>query len=78
MIDVKAAVRLATEYLRQLYPGPIEGVRLEEVELSNDEAFWYVTLSFLGDPPMPDREYKQFKMAAADGAIRYMKIRPLQ
>lgn len=49
IIDVKQAVDSATAYFSKLMP--VEDVRLEEVEISDDERFWYVTLSALVRPP---------------------------
>ena len=47
MIDVKEAVKIATEYLKRLYePAQLHDILLEEVELSDDEKYWYVTLGF--------------------------------
>jgi hypothetical protein len=47
MIDVKEAVKIATEYLKQLYePAQLHDILLEEVVLSDDERYWYVTLGF--------------------------------
>jgi hypothetical protein len=47
MIDVKEAVRIATGYLKQLYePAQLHDILLEEVALSDDEKYWYVTLGF--------------------------------
>ena len=47
MIDVKEAVKIATDYLKQLYePTQLHDILLEEVALSDDEKYWYVTLGF--------------------------------
>jgi hypothetical protein len=47
MIDVKEAVKIATGYLKQLYePAQLHDILLEEVALSDDEKYWYVTLGF--------------------------------
>lgn len=47
VIDVRQAVEKAMEYLRMLYAGEgIGNVLLEEVELSDDEQEWLVTLGF--------------------------------
>ena len=92
MIDVKEAVRVATDYLMQLYePAQLHDILLEEVALSDDEKYWYVTLGF--SRPMPStelmraltenivkqvkyqREYKVFQIDSATGQVRSMKIR---
>jgi hypothetical protein len=46
MIDVKEAVKIALDYLGKLYDVQLQDILLEEVELSHDEKFWYVTMGF--------------------------------
>ena len=92
MIDVKEAVKIATDYLRQLYePTELQDILLEEVALSDDEKYWYVTLGFSRPVPSTDpmraltesilnqkkyrREYKVFQIDSATGQVRSMKIR---
>ncbi len=92
-IDVKAAVGSAHNYLqsiKDLMGGTLENLRLEEVELSDDERTWSITLGF--DVPdtkslFPElaraqsltlpykREYKLFQVDAKTGLIKSMKIR---
>jgi hypothetical protein len=48
-IDVKQAVQSATGYFSKLMT--VHDVRLEEVEISEDERFWHVTLSGLVPAP---------------------------
>jgi hypothetical protein len=51
MIDVKQAVANAVKFLTDMFAGePIMDVRLEEVELSEDGQYWYITLSMLRKP----------------------------
>lgn len=46
-IGVKDAVKIAAEYVGDLLSGEkIGDLRLEEVEASEDEKSWYVTLGF--------------------------------
>ena len=45
MIEVKQAVEIAARYMAELLKG--SDVTLEEVELSDDDRFWYITLSAL-------------------------------
>lgn len=46
-INVKEAVRIAVEYVRELYaPEQLDDLRLEEVELSDDGKHWFITLGF--------------------------------
>ncbi|HKQ08608.1 MAG TPA: hypothetical protein VJ464_26030 [Blastocatellia bacterium] len=47
MIDVKEAVDIALDYLGKLYDmSTLQDILLEEVVLSDDEKFWYVTIGF--------------------------------
>ena len=55
MIDVQHAVQIATQYAGQLFGNALNGVRLEEVELSYDEKHWYITIGF--DVPLPQPLY---------------------
>jgi hypothetical protein len=74
MIDVKMAVRLATEYLKDLYGEQAKDMRLEEVDLEDVEPVWRVTISFRANPPLPDREYKRLAISG-EGVVRGMSIR---
>lgn len=85
MLEVKEAVKVATEYIQTLFAEKqIPELRLEEVELSQDGQFWEVTLSFvvreptaylsLGDAAR-SREYKIFRVNAENGQVQSMKIR---
>ncbi|MEB3830519.1 hypothetical protein [Phormidium sp. CCY1219] len=96
MIDVRKAVLAAQNYFGSLQDlmrspnvgGQIEDVRLEEVELSEDKKFWFITLGFdvlkpasqntLLSEMMPNREernYRVFKINAETGEVESMKIR---
>jgi len=47
MTDVKEAVRIAMEAAREFYSAsPIQGLELEEVEKSEDDATWHITVGF--------------------------------
>jgi len=73
MLQVKDAVKRAREYLPELmFDGPrqIADLRLEEVEISEDERFWAVTFSYLpvdSTSPIPLRQYKTVRIKAIDG-----------
>ena len=54
MIDVKQAVEKSADYLRGIEFGAPEELRVEEVELSDDEGCWVVTLGFRGDQLVVD------------------------
>ncbi len=90
MIDVKQAVSSATQYLLNLMGAEsVSDVLLEEVEPSDDERFWHITLSAalpapkdgmnaiaaaFGNSPRR-RVYKDLEVDAATGSVRSMKMR---
>jgi len=95
-IDVRSAVEAARFYLQQMIDdltdsgNPIQGLRLEETELSEDRKYWLITLGFdrpLGDHLYPlqsvavnkkyEREYRIFKIDAETKELKSMKIREL-
>lgn len=83
MIEVKQAAEAALAYFNELYEGGYHNLALEEVELSNDEEYWIITLGY--NPPATGftqltgagikREYKQFKIDSTTGKVISMKIR---
>jgi hypothetical protein len=92
VIDVKQAVATAMNYFRSLMGADgLSDIVLEEVELSDDERFWNITLSALL-PETKDtgntmsaialalgqqlrRVYRVFKINAETGAVQSMKMR---
>jgi hypothetical protein len=84
-LDVKAAVTTAVTYLKDLYSeDELKNIRLEEVWLSDDEKYWYVTIGYnsltsardpLASLRLPEREYKLFKVRVEDGRVMKMKMR---
>ena len=81
MIDVRLATNAAVEYLKQFFPD-VNNVQLEEVEISEDEKFWMVTLSYddtdrFGMTYNRSRKYKIFKIDSNTGGVLSMKIREL-
>jgi hypothetical protein len=84
-LDVKAAVTTAVTYLKDLYSEEeLKNIRLEEVWLSDDEKYWYVTIGYnsltsardpLASLRLPEREYKLFKVRVEDGRVMKMKMR---
>lgn len=93
MLDSKSAVESARTYIQSIQDvlnNPLENLRLEEVELSEDEKHWLITLGY-DNPDKPKdlsnmhliaphlarlaREYKVFQIGAEDGMVRSMKIR---
>lgn len=78
MIDVKQAVDIASQYLISLFADKApSNIQLEEVELSEDEKYWFITLSFTETVPflVPRKSYKLFKINADTGQVQSMKIR---
>lgn len=92
--DVKAAVTSAYQYIREfqdLMGTELDDLRLEEVERSEDEKTWLVTLGYdvpikrksaLDEMMQPlnasrgfKREYKIFAVNASTGKVESMKIR---
>ena len=93
MIDAKSAVESARAYIRSIQDAlnnPLENLRLEEIELSEDQQHWLITLGY-DNPDKPQnisnmslisphlarlaREYKIFQIGAEDGTVKSMKIR---
>lgn len=85
MITVKEAANSAIKYFQDIYNGPFSDLVLEEIEMSEEEDFWLVTLGYTLPPltglraVMTDgitrREYKVFKINAETGDFVNMKIR---
>ncbi len=94
MIDVKQAVKVATEYFVDLYvPNVFNDVQLEEVELTEDENYWLITLSYekpisktdslgpigaMANLAKRERGYKIFKIEADTEKAVSMKIRTVE
>ncbi len=93
-VDVREAVRIARQYMRDLYEGEkLPNLRLEEVELSEDNAEWLVTFGFTasekdvetnsfitaigGSTSRPRRDYKLIRVDARTGKALAMNIRTL-
>ena len=83
MIDVKDATRIATEHFAELYQGTYQNLAVEEVELSEDEKHWLVTLGFSvqGLQSMTaastTREHKEIRVATDSGRVVSMRIKRL-
>ena len=91
MVDVKQAVIKAMSYLKELYRiDQFKDVLLEEVDLSEDNKFWNVTIGFtrvqestsggpmatlIGQSAEFKREYKVFRIDAKTGDLRSMRSR---
>ena len=85
MIDVKQATQKANEYLAAFFPDA-ENVQLEEVELTDDKAHWFITLSYEGVSNSvassllvgKSVRYKLFKLESETGDVLSMKIRDIK
>lgn len=93
-ISVKMAVQSAYRYLQSiqdLMGSALEDIRLEEVELAEDQKTWLVTLSYdvkvkrrsaldemVGSSSVLrfQREYKIFAINASTEEVEAMKIKP--
>jgi hypothetical protein len=91
MVDVKEAVGKAMDYLKDMYQiDQFKDVLLEEVDLSEDDKFWNVTIGFtrgqestsrgpmatlIGQSAEFKREFKVFQIDAQSGALRSMRSR---
>jgi hypothetical protein len=91
MVDVKQAVAKAMDYLKDMYKiDEFRDVLLEEVDLSEDNKFWNVTIGFtrvqestsggpmatlIGESGEFKREYKVFRIDADNGDLRSMRSR---
>ncbi len=94
MIDMKQAVQIALDFCRSLYgQDKLADLLLEEVELSEDEKFWLVTVGFdlgqeetsqtspniSGGSPAKKLEhvFKTMKVDANNGRALSLKIKKL-
>ena len=85
MINVKEATDKAKEYLVSFFPDA-ENVQLEEVEMTEDKAHWFVTISYEGISNSVASSllvgktvlYKIFQIDAKKGEVISMKIRDIK
>lgn len=92
MIEVKQAIAAAIESVKDFYGEPPD-LLLEEVERSEDDKHWLITLGFSVAPATqpantlqqlsaalksPRRVYKVFRVDADTGKVDSMKIREAQ
>ena len=74
-IDVKKAVKSASQYLTGLYRTSIGNLRVEEVEIADDED-WLITVSFVDfNDLVPERIYKTLEIDSETGDVLAMRIR---
>ncbi|MBU0699797.1 hypothetical protein KKE26_00635 [bacterium] len=81
MIDVKEAAQRASQYLQCLISSA-KDITLEEVELTDDEKFWFITLSCYNIASDVQslfgntiKVFKVFKVKRDNGEVISMKIR---
>ncbi len=85
MIDVKEATKIARAHLASFFPDA-EKVQLEEAELTDDKAHWFITISYEGVANSvassmlvgKSVRYKIFKLDAESGEVISMKIRDIK
>ena len=88
MIDVKEATQIAVDYLSKIpgYSSYVNSFVIEELEFSEDEKYWLVTLSYkipISEGPFDltgigvkySVKYKVIKIDADSGKVYSMKIR---
>ncbi|MBI5250399.1 MAG: hypothetical protein HY912_12965 [Desulfomonile tiedjei] len=75
MIDAKKAAMVAANYLMEILERRPDGLEVEEIELSDDDFYWLVTLGYDVDPLGRNRKYKVFRIRADSGEVESMKIR---
>ena len=91
MVDVKEAVGKTMDYLKDMYQiDQFKDVLLEEVDLSEDNKFWNVTIGFtrpqestsggpmatlIGQSAEFKRKFKVFQIDSENGALRSMRTR---
>lgn len=90
MIDVKQAAASAETFVRSLYPETeLHGLRIEEVDRSEDDSAWEITLGWRDPDPPPvtvlfnpnqssPRVFKTLRVDGATGQVASMKIRSLR
>ena len=80
---MKTAVRNALSFMDEVYdPEDVQNARLEEVESSTDNMYWFVTVSIGVRPSsaheaiagVKDRDFKVVSVRADDGTVESMKI----
>ena len=82
-MEVKEATDAAAKYLRNFFPSANK-IKLEEVEITDDDKYWNITLSYvdieesLGYLPGSKKFYKIFKIDTKKGDVRSMKIRDIR
>jgi len=89
MIDLKIAISNAKDFVKnEIHDRPVKNLLVEEVELSENEKYWLITLgwddrivprspleSAMGLSNVPDRDYRVFFVDVDSGNVVKMKFR---
>jgi hypothetical protein len=68
MIDVKEAVKIAKSHIAELYSdAELTDLLLEEVEISEDEKYWFITLGFYMPKFNPNKTNSLAELSKAIG-----------
>jgi hypothetical protein len=76
MVDLKEAVKIARDFMTDLYDGDrLSGLLLEEVELSGDEKSWLITFGFDTNRPTlePDSTHGGLRLSSAIAYPKYVR-----
>jgi len=83
-ITVKEAVASAMYHFHELFPMVGANVMLEEIEMSDDDKFWLVTLGYNSESvrrgPLDfstPRAYKTFSIDSTSAKLKSVKIRSI-
>jgi hypothetical protein len=86
MLSINDLADIAAKYLKSFFPDA-DSIQLEEIEVTDDNKYWFVTLSYEGSDiptnqnlwlPNRSRKFKIFKIDAKLGEVRSMKIRDMK
>ena len=82
-MNAKEVALIARNYLEDMLGESIADVALEEVDLSQDELIWFITLSYRVKNPMSSftmtkKEYKIFEVDINKREVISMKIRKVE
>jgi hypothetical protein len=86
MITLQEAIKTAMSFVADMFSG--SEPRLEEIETSDDGAYWHITVSLYRGPaqgsfaasfggPSDYRDYKMVTIDANNGNVKSVKIRQL-
>lgn len=87
MIGIKEAVNVAKDFVKNVFETDLPELSLEEVQRSDDDKFWLITVGFTrernGLPQLAkvvnpyERVYKTIKINAENGEAISMNIREI-